>query len=299
MPSPIVSARLRSRLGPNFIGQSSAAIPPGSRRAVSGFPPLTDSVGGLPSSEQIELRMLAEWVVETHMPGAFPVIGISCIGHADRDDARGRSFELDISRRRARAVLRHLESEISRLSFSFSPVLGISTINPAIAFSSSGVGSKSARPAINEKQRLRNRRVEIVFERGSPNTRPPPKLNFKDLFRGIVPGPVPIPRPNFFIEIDRPRKDEWREIIKVIRNSPLKFVDLKFVVEELVDALDFPSDPTEAQEKVIENLTDAIVEEKRDRERRTLDPPGDPDEPDDETEAPPTRQRPRPLQQQR
>jgi hypothetical protein len=50
---------------------------------------------------------------------------------------------------------------------------------------------------------------------------------------------------------------------------------------------------------VIENLTDAIVEEKRDREKRTLDPPGDPDESDDETEAAPTRQRPRPLQQQR
>ena len=60
-------------------------------------------------------------------------IDISCIGHADRDDTRGRSFELDISQRRARAVLRHLESEISRLSFSFSPILGMSTINPAIA----------------------------------------------------------------------------------------------------------------------------------------------------------------------
>lgn len=290
---------MRARLGPVFILQPSTQVPPESRRAVSGFPPLTDAVGGLPSREQIELRMLAEWVVETHMPGAFPVIAVTCIGHADRDNARGRSFELDISQRRARAVLKHLEAEISRLSFSFSPVLGISTINPAIAFSSSGVGSKSAKPAVNEKQRLRNRRVEIIFERGNPKPKPPPILNFKDLFKGIVPGPVPLPRPNFFIEINRPRKDEWLEIIKVIRNSPLKFVDLKFVVEELVDAMDFPDDPTEAQEKVIENLTDAIEEEKRDRAKRTLDPPGDPDEPDDETEAPPTRQRQRPLQQLR
>jgi hypothetical protein len=299
MPSSIVRARLRSRLGPGFSQMASVAIPPKSRRAVSGFPPLTDAVGGLPSREQDELRMLVEWVIETHMPGAFPVIGISCIGHADRDDARGRGFELDISQRRARAVLKHLESEISRLSFSFSRILGISTINPAIAFASSGVGSKFARPATNEKQRLRNRRVEIVFERGGPKPPPPRHLDFKDLFRGIVPGPVPIPRPNFFIEIDRPRKDEWLEIIKVIRKSPLKFVDLQFVVEGLVDALDFPHDPTEAQEKVIENLTDAILEEKRDREKRTLDPPGDPDEPDEETQAPPTRQREKPLQQQR
>jgi hypothetical protein len=102
MPSSIVRAQLRSTVGPGFGQMSSVAIPPKSRRAVSGFPPLTDAVGGLPSREQIELRMLVEWVIETHMPGAFPVIGISCIGHADRDDERGRAFELDMEEKRER-----------------------------------------------------------------------------------------------------------------------------------------------------------------------------------------------------
>jgi hypothetical protein len=281
MLSPRLRARIQSGFGPGVSQVPAGPIPPVARRAVSGFRALTDSVGGLPAREQIELRMLAEWVVETHMPGAFPVVRIACIGHADRDNARGRAFELKISEGRARAVLTHLANDISRLSFSFSPVLGISTINPAIAFTSSGVGSRSAKPAVNETQRLRNRRVEIVFERGAPKPPPPPNLSLKDLFKGIVPGPVPLPRPDFFIRIDRPRKDEWREIIKVIRSSPLKFVDLQFVVEQLVDAMEFPSDPTEAQEQVIENLTDAIVEEKNERARRTLDPPGDPDEPDE------------------
>jgi hypothetical protein len=265
---------------------------------VSGFPPLTDSIGGLPSREQIELRMLIEWVVETHKPGAFPVIEITCTGHADRDDARGRGFELDISQRRARAVLKHLESEISRLSFSFSPTAGISTINPAISFSSSGVGSKFAKPAKTETQRLRNRMVEILFERGRPKPQPP-LLNFKDLFRGIVPRLPPIPKPDFFIKVDRPRKDEWLAIIKVIRDSPLQFIDLKFVVEGVLDVLGFPADLGEAQEQVIENLNSAIEDDKREREKRTFDAPGNQVEPGDETKAPPTRDRVRPLQQLR
>jgi hypothetical protein len=34
--------------------------------------------------EQIDLRMMAEWAIDTHEFAGFPVVKITCIGHADR-----------------------------------------------------------------------------------------------------------------------------------------------------------------------------------------------------------------------
>jgi hypothetical protein len=218
------------------------------------------------------------------MPGAIPVTAIECIGHADRDNLRGRAYELDISQRRGRAVQIALENEIRSLTWHYFIGYNIPSIHSRIRFTSSGVGSKYAEPAMNETQRLRNRRVSMIFTRSRPQPPPLPQLQWKDLFKGLKKYPFPGPGPArvpYFIDVKYPKRNEWREIIKTLRNSPLRFVDLKPFAEGIIESLDPPENDEEAQERWIDTLTDAIIEEERERRQRTLDPPGDPDDPDD------------------
>jgi len=300
--------RLRGRLALASAQSASGPVPGPSRRAVSRFPPLTDKVEALPIEERILLRQLAEWVVETHEPGLFPVVKITCIGHADRDFQRGTGFEQAISERRARAVLEALAKETRFLS-GIVIIQNFVPIPSRIQFSASGVGSAQHKPAVNEKQRLRNRRVEIIFERGNPN-RPPPVFfdilkETERIIRGMPKPPLPEPKPDFFTKIvPPPKKDEWREFITFLRKkTPLRFVDLKTVTEGVIDALGGPPEnEQEAREQWTDSLLDALKEDEDERRKRTIDPPGDPDDEDEDTEAPPTRNRPpqpkiRPIQQ--
>ncbi|PZO00597.1 MAG: hypothetical protein DCF30_09315 [Hyphomicrobiales bacterium] len=50
--------------------------------------------------------------METHIPGDFPVTQIECVGHCDRDQAKGTAFENKISEDRAAAVMEKLKSDI-------------------------------------------------------------------------------------------------------------------------------------------------------------------------------------------
>jgi hypothetical protein len=236
--------------------------------------------------------------VETHKPGAFPVTAIECLGHADQDVQRGAKYELDISKRRGESVKKYFEREIAVKSFSFSPTKGIATLNSRIAFSASGEGAIHARPAVNEAQRLRNRRVSIVFTRGLAP--PPPPLPFADLFKGLFKNPIPgVPplRPNYFVNVKFPTKDEWAAIVKYIRQSPVRFIDIKPGIQSLLEALEPPAGDTEILEKWSEGLTDALIDDERERKNRTQDPPGDPDKPDEDVIAPPTVNRDRPTYQ--
>jgi hypothetical protein len=299
--------QLRGRLALASAQSGAGTVPGPSRRSVSRFPPLTDKVEALPIDERILLRLLAEWVVETHEPGLFPVVKITCIGHADRDFQRGKGFEQAISERRARAVLEALSKEIRFLS-GIVIIQNFVPIPSRIQFSASGVGSAQHKPAVNEKQRLRNRRVEIIFERGQPNRPPPVFFDIieatKRAIRSMPQPPLPLPRPDFFTKIaPPPKKDEWREFITFLRKkTPLRFVDLKSVTEGIIDAVSPPENPEEVQEKWAESLLEALIDDENERRNRTIDPPGDPDDEDEDTEAPETRNLPpkiRPIQQQR
>jgi hypothetical protein len=293
--------RLRGRLALASAQSAAGAIPGPSRRSVSGFPPHTDTVDALPLDERIQLRVLAEWVMQTHEPGMFPVVRITCIGHADHDFQRGTAFEKAISERRARAVMEGLAKEIRFLG-GFVILVNFVPIVKRIQFSSSGVGATQAKPAVTEKQRLRNRRVEIVFERGPPVRPPQPVIDILEATRRAIRNmprpPIPPPPPDFFTKIvPPPKKDEWRELIKRLHDGPLRFIDLKTVTEGIIDVLGPPETQEEAHEQWVDGLLDALKDDEDERRKRTIDPPGDPDEEDDDTEAPPTvhRQKQRPL----
>ncbi|WP_274628045.1 hypothetical protein [Arvimicrobium flavum] len=150
--------------------QSVAGPPPApQRRFVGGFPPLTTRVADLPSIEQIDLRMMIEWVIETHKISPFPVIEINCVGHADRDFQRGKAFEQGISETRALSIMTFLRNEIARLGMDIFASITQPTFIPIFAritFSFDGVGSAKHIPAVNEEGRRRNRRVTIEFVRG-------------------------------------------------------------------------------------------------------------------------------------
>jgi hypothetical protein len=116
---------------------------PPARRSVSGFPAHSLTVASLPILEQIELRLLVDWVIQTHEFASLPVVKISCIGHADRDFQRGKAFEQQISEQRAAAVKTFFLNEISRLTYSIFDLMqpGFVPVAKRINFESIGLGS--------------------------------------------------------------------------------------------------------------------------------------------------------------
>lgn len=264
--------------------------PPPAQRSVSGFLAHTHVITSLPLLEQIDLRMMAEWVIDTHEFAGFPVIKIICIGHADRDFQRGKNFEQQISERRAKAVKTFFVNEISRLSFSIFDLMqpGFVPVVKRIAFESRGLGSSEHVPAHNEAGRRRNRRVAIIFERNRTPQRSPPFI--VDITKLPVPphdpNPPP-PRPSWTKPIPPPiklPKSVLEEKLDQIRKSPLRFLDLGSIAKASFNALSEFIDPTlpgpereKAEEELAKDLRDIWEEEKRKRDNRTKDPPGDPD----------------------
>jgi hypothetical protein len=264
-------------------------VPPPARRSVSGFPAHTDTVASLPLLEQIDLRMMVEWVIDTHEFADFPVIKITCTGHADRDAQRGRAFEQQISERRAAAVKTFFANEIARLSFSVFDLMqpGFVPIAKRIAFDSLGVGSSEHVPAHNEAGRRRNRRVTIQFERGSSPQ--PPLIFILDITKVPLPPHDPSPPPPHPWTRPIPPalklpKSALEEKLDRIRKSPLRFLDMGSIAKASFNAVREFIDPTlpgpereKAEEQLVDDLRDFWEEEKRKRENRTKDPPGDPD----------------------
>ena len=263
--------------------------PPPARRSVSGFPAHAETVASLPLIEQIDLRMMAEWAIDTHEFAGFPVIKIICIGHADRDFQRGKDFEQQISLRRANAAKTFFVNEISRLSFSIFDLMqpGFVPIVKRIAFESKGVGSSQHVPAQNEAGRRRNRRVTIVFERG--RTPQPPPFSIVDITKLPLPPHDPNPPPPHPWTRPIPPaiklpKSALEEKLDRIRKSPLRFLDMGSIAKASFNAVREFIDPTlpgpeleKAQEELAKDLRDFWEEEKRKRDNRTKDPPGDKD----------------------
>jgi hypothetical protein len=271
------------------VSSATGPPPPPARRSVSGFPAHTQTVANLPLLEQIDLRMMAEWAIDTHEFAGFPVIKITCIGHADRDFQRGKKYEQQISERRAEAVKTFFMNEINRLSFSIFDLMqpGFVPIVKRIAFESRGVGSSEHVPAQNEAGRRRNRRVTMVFERGrSPQ---PPSFFILDITKLPLPPHDPNPPPPHPWTRPIPPaiklpKSALEEKLDQIRKSPLRFLDMGSIAKASFNALREFIDPTrpgpeleKAQEELAKDLRDFWEEEKRKRDNRTKNPPGDPD----------------------
>lgn len=267
--------------------------PPPERRFVAGYPSHQDSVASLPLLEQIELQLLAQWAVDTHELEGFPVVKIICVGHADRDFQRGTQFEQQISERRSRAVRQFFENEIRKLSFDIWGMMqpGFIPVFSRIKFESTGIGSSKHVPAVNEAGRLRNRRVAIIFERDRSPQPPIVIAPFSILDITVLPLPhLPLPDPRsgpWFRPIPpaiKLPKSKLQEIIDSVRNSALKYLDLGSIAKATFNLLKDKIDPNlgpeerrKAEEDLAKDLRDWYEEEKRKRDNRTKDPPGDPD----------------------
>ena len=271
--------------------RASGPVPPPEKRFVAGPRP-PGPVASLPIIEKIQLRLLAEWAIDTHDLGGFPVLKISCIGHADRDFQRGNEFEQQISERRSLAVKKFLESEIQRLGFDIWGLMqpGFIPVFSRMTFESKGIGSAEHVPAKDEAGRLRNRRVTMIFEKG-----PSPQRPIQPAFAPHNPGPGPGPGPQpphpepgpWFRPIPKAIKlprSQFEEIIEKFRNSALKYVDVGSVAKATFNALRQHIDPDigpearrKAEEEVAKDLDDYYREEQRKRDERNKNPPGDPD----------------------
>lgn len=258
-------------------------LPPQKRRFVSGFPAHSEDVMKLPLSEHMLLRVLVDWVISTHEMPHAPVAKISFIGHADRDPNVTREFEVQLSRRRAEAVRVFFITEFFR-------TIPINLLESGMRIDmpdATGIGSEDFIPAHNEEQRLKNRRVTIVFDHGRPPPPPPPfildlKVKVPPLMIGPMrPGAHPWTRP-IPPKIPMP-PSKFQERIDEIRKA-LEFFDKGVIAKGLFEGfrhiVDPPTTPEELREidiKRAETFRDDQEEEDRKRRIRTLDPPGPPD----------------------
>jgi outer membrane protein OmpA-like peptidoglycan-associated protein len=132
---------------------SALSCPGHARLAVSGFPRYRFDVASLPKTEQQKLGTIAALIMSSYRPGCVPILQVDVIGHADRDLLRGRSFEHEISLRRALRFQRALQGLIAV------------PVRSRIAWQARGVGAQRlliVSPK-NEAQRARNRRLEIIL----------------------------------------------------------------------------------------------------------------------------------------
>jgi hypothetical protein len=233
------------------------------RMVVHGFPRYQKTVASLDVLEYIKLRVTAEFIAESYKPGALPIIRVRLIGHADRDFQRGAKFEQDISEDRARQIRAMLQSEVARLTWTFSVVVtptNTGAPSPSdIDWVPTGVGASEPDPEnvrrhktpqnMNEADRKLNRRVEIILE---PGTTPVPDTDVAAIIRDIldqkyhwnappnpgIPSDPPLPpwfwKPNF----PPPKSDEWKKLKKQIKETlHLKNIDLDTIIDSINDAL--------------------------------------------------------------
>jgi hypothetical protein len=148
--------------------------------------------------------------------------------------------------------------------------------------------------------------VTIVFTRSRPQPSPPPPpiniwLDPKEVCRIIgISCPDYTPRPPYFMDAEYPKKDDYAAFLKWLRKSPARHIDLKPFIEGAIDSFNPPHGAEEKGAEPFERAIDATIENGEGVRQRTAEAPGNPDAPDEETEAPPTKYRhiQRPLYQQ-
>src|SRR5262249_12510918 len=92
--------------------------------------------------------------------GCNPVREVSLVGHADRDPARGRAFENEISRTRARELQRALAAAIRRVAGRPGAALAARL---TWRIEGAGATQRLDRSPRSEPQRARNRRVDVFL----------------------------------------------------------------------------------------------------------------------------------------
>jgi uncharacterized protein DUF4056 len=128
------------------------------RETIGGFPRYQQRVQSLSVQERTKIDRIAGLIVRSHRPGSRPIREVSLIGHADRDQQRGRAFEVKISRDRAREIQRALVSAAIRQSRS-------RVLVARLRWRIEGAGATQmiARSPRSESDRARNRRVDVFM----------------------------------------------------------------------------------------------------------------------------------------
>jgi hypothetical protein len=99
----------RARIEPYLKAHRQPSPPPlPSSRWIAGFPKDADSAASLRLPERIKLRLIADWIVQCNQPGAYPVVRITAVGHAEAREPYPKAVSL----KRANSVLEALRSEI-------------------------------------------------------------------------------------------------------------------------------------------------------------------------------------------
>ncbi|TKB68494.1 MAG: hypothetical protein E8D52_05635 [Nitrospira sp.] len=143
----------------------------------------------LKPAQREELRRVAKGITGALVTGAD--VSVSVIGHADFD-AKGRDFEIDVSRKRALGAQAALEDLVKEESANVGlPVSRLQSVH----YSSVGLGtahSQFSTPA-TENERMANRRVDFTFL-VAPPLPVASETSFarcvKALMGGAPPGPV-------------------------------------------------------------------------------------------------------------
>jgi hypothetical protein len=264
------------------------------RLVVTGFSRYSDTDVGLPPKQREKLDRIAEWVVNMGQPGGWPIREITCIGHADRDAQRGPAYEKTVSEQRARKIMETLQARIEKLDtwpWGFRrptpPVYSQIKFKPPY-----GVGAAVPHPdnkyktVLADADRQKNRRVEILFEQSTTGTPVPPPFWLMEMTDQVMswlkykyPPPEEIKK---WWKWPTPQtKDEWREFLRFLRSgTPFVRLDLKTALDGILQGR--PEGHEEFLKQWAENFTDAWLDVEREMRKRTLDPPGDPDEPEDD-----------------
>jgi hypothetical protein len=234
---------------------------------------------------RIKLRVIADWIVQCIQPGAFPIVKITAIGHAELREP----FAMAVSWKRAAAVLDALQKEI-RDSFSEVRIplipynINLPSPNDTIQFKTEPFSSIANK-----------RKVELIFERGQSAVPSVPRFfvleaTNKVMREGKYRFPPPaVPPPPWWKLPTVTHKDEWRDIVNYLRNETiLKYIDAKTIVESMYDMAkgDQPDNPYEsdatreaAAQKWAEDLAKEWAKFDRGLQQRTANPPGDPEDP--------------------
>jgi len=146
------------------------------RSVVRGFSRYVEEVGSLDFVERLRLKVVVEFVHSSFSPGSLPIQGIHVVGHADTDYQRGTRFEQEISEHRAQKVQKYLRDEVARKTVLQMRPMDIPTPEKISWYAPRGVGAtqpdqdnikRGKTPQnMNEDDRKRNRRVEVVLEPG-------------------------------------------------------------------------------------------------------------------------------------
>lgn len=155
---------------------------------IADYPRYATAVAALPLEDQAALRTFSIGLVGAVIAGQS--VDVMVIGHADFD-AKGREFELGVSRERAAGAesaaeaVFNQEADARRIP---------QDRRKLVRFSAIGIGTQ--RPVnpnpVDEEQRKANRRVEIVFT-STPVPVPDPRATYQSCLRVLkaaAPGPA-------------------------------------------------------------------------------------------------------------